>query len=229
MALQHPMVPARQDGAKPPLPAQDTGLTGAALARCQRQLDSEHFSQFKIDTPIPWSGCAWSHSGTWPSGVRSPGSGGPGPTLGFGPPDPGRPVGQGTKGPGGPGPSGAADGPDRGHQFRDSWPGQVNRCVPGHGLEVGAASGPPGHGGRPNPTGAKCWDPYAEAQLCAAHAAQWDSIELPKPVVGTRPDSDHAGLPGIGAGPVGEFGLSTVIHALGVRWVDALPAVTGEH
>ena len=32
--------------AKPPLPAQDTGLIGADLARCQHRLDSEHFRQF---------------------------------------------------------------------------------------------------------------------------------------------------------------------------------------
>ena len=40
MALQHPMVPAHQDGANPPLPAQDTGLTDADLARLRRSLDS---------------------------------------------------------------------------------------------------------------------------------------------------------------------------------------------
>ena len=40
---------------------------------------------------------------------------------------------------------GAADGPDRGHQSRGRWPGQVDRSFPRHGLEVGAAGGPSGH------------------------------------------------------------------------------------
>ena len=50
-----------------------------------------------------------------------------------------------------------------------------------------------------------------------------------KPVVGIRPNSDHPGLPGVGAGPVGESGLGALIHTLGFGWGDAWPAVTGEH
>ena len=78
-----------------------------------------------------------------PPGIRGPESSGP--TPGLRPTHTGCPVGQGKKGPGDPRPSGTADRPDRGHQFRDGWPGQVDRGVPGHGLEVGAVSGPPGH------------------------------------------------------------------------------------
>ena len=58
--------------------------------------------------------------------------------------------------------------------------------------------------------------------------AQRDSVELLKPMVRTRADPDHAHLPGAGAGPIGESGLGTLIHTLGVGWGDALPAVRGE-
>ena len=34
---------------------------------------------------------------------------------------------------------------------------------------------------------------------------------------------DRAGLPGVGAGPVGKSGVGAVIHARGVGWGDALP------
>ena len=53
--------------------------------------------------------------------------------------------GKGTKRPGGPGPSEAADYPDRGHQLRDRWSGQVDRGIPCDGLKVGPTGGPPGH------------------------------------------------------------------------------------
>ena len=52
--------------------------------------------------------------------------------------------------------------------------------------------------------------------------------QLLKAVVGPRTDSDHPGLPGVGAGPVGESGLGALIHTLGAGWEGALPAVTGE-
>ena len=50
-----------------------------------------------------------------------------------------------------------------------------------------------------------------------------------KSLVGPRPDPDHAGLSGVGSGPVGESGLGAVTHSLGAGWGDALPAVRGEH
>ena len=67
-----------------------------------------------------------------------------------------------------------------------------------------------------------------KARVVPAHVAQRDSAELPQPVVGTRPDSDHTGLPGAGAGPVGESGICALIDTLGVGWGDVLPAVRGE-
>ncbi len=67
-----------------------------------------------------------------------------------------------------------------------------------------------------------------KARVVPAHVAQRDSAELPQPVVGTRPDSDHTGLPGAGAGSVRESSLGTLIHTLGVGLEDALPAVRGE-
>ena len=36
---------------------------------------------------------------------------------------------------------------------------------------------------------------------------------------------DRARLPGAGSGPVGESGLSALIHTPGVGWEDAPPAV----
>ena len=83
--------------------------------------------------------------------------------LDSGPTHVGRPAGQGTEAPGDTGTSGAADGLDRGHQFRDRRLGQVDRGVPGHGLEVGAESGPSGYRGWSNYPGPECRDPHAEA------------------------------------------------------------------
>ena len=80
---------------------------------------------------------------------------------------------------------------------------------------VDPAGGPSGHRGWPNPPGPERWDPYAEAQLCPAYAAQRYSAELPEPVVGQRAHPDHPRLPGVGSGPVGESGLGAVIHAPG--------------
>ena len=87
------------------------------------------------------------------------------PAPGFGPPHPGIQAGQGTKGPGGPGPSGTADGLDRGHKFRDRRPGEADWGVPGDGLEVGAAGGPPGHRGWPNPPESCRWNSHVESQF----------------------------------------------------------------
>ena len=55
MALQYPMVPAQPGGANPPLPAQDTGLTGADLARLRRSLDSSVSGNTRAMHNSAWS------------------------------------------------------------------------------------------------------------------------------------------------------------------------------
>lgn len=71
-------------------------------------------------------------------------------------------------------------------------------------------------------------NPNAEAQHWQAYLAQWDSVDLHEPMVGARVNSDHIGLPEVGTGSIGEPGLNTEIHALGVGWEDALWAVRRE-
>ena len=60
------------------------------------------------------------------------------------------------------------------------------------------------------------------AVLCLAHAGA-------RSLVGPRADSDHTGLLGVGAGPVGESDICALIHTLDFGWGDAWPRDTWEH
>ena len=63
MALQYPMIPAQQDGANAPLPAPETRLNGADLARLRRSLDSSVSDNTRAMYNSAWRGFeAWAQA-----------------------------------------------------------------------------------------------------------------------------------------------------------------------